>query len=175
MKIGLLSDTHGYLDPGIFHHFKDCDELWHAGDIGDISSIETLVAFKPVKAVYGNIDTKQIQLRYPENLQFNCEGFNIFITHIGGKPSVYNPRVRKILMNNTPDIFICGHSHMLLIKRDINFNNMLFINPGAAGNQGFHRVKTLIRFELNDKKLEKMEVIELGKRGDIDRLSAQNL
>jgi len=164
-KIGLLSDTHGYLDPKVFTHFKDCDELWHAGDIGDMALMEELERFKTVRGVHGNIDDKTIQSRFPEDLRFNCEGIDVWITHIGGSPPKYNTRVKKLLKEKAPDLFICGHSHMLTIKRDPNFNNMLYLNPGAAGNQGFHKIKTLVRFEIHEKKIEKMEVIELGKRG----------
>ena len=164
-KIGLLSDTHGYLDPKIFEHFKDCDEVWHAGDIGSESLAEALENFKPLKAVYGNIDDIPLQTRYPEDLHFVCEQVKVWITHIGGIPPNYNPRVKKILKENVPDIFICGHSHVLRIKRDANLHNMLYVNPGAAGNQGFHAMKTLIRFNISETRIEKMEVIELGKRG----------
>ena len=167
MKIGLLSDTHSYLDPKVFVHFKDCDEIWHAGDIGDISITAELESFKPLKAVFGNIDNKVLQSKYPEDLRFNCEGVDVFITHIGGTPPKYNPRVRLLLSENPPDVFICGHSHILSIKRDPTLNNMLFVNPGAAGNHGLHRLKTLVRFSIEAKKISNMEVIELGKRGAI--------
>ena len=167
MKIGLLSDTHSYLDPKVFVHFKDCDEIWHAGDIGDATVTAELEKFKPLRAVFGNIDGKDLQSKFPEDLQFTCEGINVFITHIGGTPPKYNPRVRPLLKIYNPDLFICGHSHILCIKRDAQLNNMLFVNPGAAGNQGFHRMKTLVRFNVNDKKVTNMEVIELGKRGII--------
>lgn len=167
MKIGLLSDTHSYLDPKVFVHFKDCDEIWHAGDIGDITITAELESFKPLKAVFGNIDNKALQSKYPEDLRFNCEGINVFITHIGGTPPKYNPRIRLLLSENPPDLFICGHSHILCIKRDPNLNNMLFVNPGAAGNHGLHRIKTLVRFSLEANKISNMEVIELGKRGAI--------
>ena len=167
MFIGLLSDTHGYLDEKVFTHFINCDEIWHAGDIGTLALFEALRAFKPLRAVYGNIDDKLIQSRVPEDLYFECEGLKIFITHIGGKPPIYNPRVKKLLSKANPDVFICGHSHMLLVKRDMTLNNMLFVNPGAAGNHGFHAMKTLIRFEIENKKIKNMEVIELGKRGAI--------
>lgn len=167
MKIGLLSDTHSYLDPKVFVHFKDCDEIWHAGDIGDMSITAELESFKPLKAVFGNIDNKVLQSKYPEDLRFNCEGIDVFITHIGGTPPKYNPRVRLLLGENPPDVFICGHSHILSIKRDPGLNNMLFVNPGAAGNHGLHRIKTLVRFSIESKKISNMEVIELGKRGAI--------
>ena len=167
MFIGLLSDTHGYLDEKIFTHFKDCDEVWHAGDIGSLALLEAMEAFKPLRAVYGNIDDKSIQARIPEDLIFNCEGLKIFVTHIGGKPPTYNPRVKKLLLQSKPGLFICGHSHMLQVRRDATLDNMLFVNPGAAGNHGFHAMKTLIRFEILDKKIRNMEVVELGKRGAI--------
>ena len=167
MKIGLLSDTHSYLDPKVFVHFKDCDEIWHAGDIGDAAITTELRKFKPLRAVIGNIDGKDLQSKFPEDLRFTCEGINVFITHIGGTPPKYNQRVRPLLKAYPPDLFICGHSHILSIKRDPELNNMLFVNPGAAGNHGFHKMKTLVRFNVNDKKITSMEVIELGKRGNI--------
>jgi uncharacterized protein len=168
MKIGLLSDTHSVLDERVFEHFKDCDEIWHGGDIGEAEVIDRLEAFKPVRAVFGNIDDKGLQQRFPEDLRFACEGFDIWMTHIGGAPPNYNPRVKKKLKEEkAPDIFICGHSHILRIKRDPAWNNMLYLNPGAAGNHGFHHMKTLVRFTLKNKTIEAMEVIELGKRGAI--------
>lgn len=168
VKIGLLSDTHGYLDPKIFDHFKDRDELWHAGDIGTSALADALEKFKPLRAVYGNIDDITLQTRYPEDQFFTCEEVTIWMTHIGGVPPGYNPRIKKILKGNAPHIFICGHSHILKIKRDPNFNNMLYINPGAAGNQGFHSIKTIVRFEIDKTKIENMQVIELGKRGALN-------
>jgi putative phosphoesterase len=165
MKIGLISDTHGNLDGNVFDYFKNCDEIWHAGDIGDNGVAEALEKFKPFKAVYGNIDSKEIQLRYPEDLLFTCEGLAIFMSHIGGTPPGYKPRIKKILKEKPADIFICGHSHILKIGRDPTFNNMLFINPGAAGNQGFHSMKTMVRFEIINREIKNLEVIELGKRG----------
>jgi hypothetical protein len=167
MKIGLLSDTHGYLDPKVFTYFQQCDEIWHAGDIGTLSLLEALSEFKPTRGVYGNIDNKAIQAVLPLDVRFNCEGLAVWMTHIGGKPPKYSPRTRKLLEQGAPDIFICGHSPLLQISRDPMLGNMLFINPGAAGNHGFHRVKTLVRFEILDSKVKDMEVIELGKRGAI--------
>lgn len=164
MKIGLLSDTHSHLEPTIFDHFKDCDEIWHAGDIGDPAVINALENFKPVRAVFGNIDDKDLQHRFPEDLWFDCEGMKIWMTHIGGAPPNYNPRIKKIFKEKRPDVFICGHSHILRVKKD---GEMLFINPGACGNHGFHSMKTIIRMEIANSKIGKMEVIELGKRGVI--------
>jgi predicted phosphodiesterase len=126
------------------------------------------------KAVYGNIDDKTLQTRYPEDLFFKCEEVDIWMTHIGGVPPGYNPRIKKMLKGNVPNIFICGHSHILRIKRDLNFNNMLYLNPGAAGNQGFHSMKTIVRFDIHDHKIENMDVIELGKRGALKSMTQLN-
>ena len=164
MKIGLISDTHSYLDPKVFTYFKACDEVWHAGDIGDAAVANELEKFKPLRAVFGNIDDKAMQARSPEDLWFTCEGLTFWVTHIGGAPPNYNPRIKKLLKEKTPDVFICGHSHILRVKKDPAYN-MIYINPGAAGNHGFHSIKTLIRFEINTKIISKLEVIELGKRG----------
>lgn len=166
MKIGLLSDTHSYLDLKIFEHFASCDEIWHAGDAG-YDVIEPLEKFKPVRVVFGNIDDMAFQRKYPEDSWFTCEGLTVFITHIGGAPPKYNPRIKKILNENIPDLFICGHSHILRVKKDPQYNNMLYINPGAAGNHGLHQIKTIVRFEIKAKEIKNMEVIELGKRGSI--------
>lgn len=167
MKIGLLADTHGFLDPKIFEHFRDRDEVWHAGDIGDANVADNLEKFKPLRAVYGNIDDKDIRIRFPEDLFFTCEGLAVWMTHIGGAPPVYNRRTKKMLASRVPDIFICGHSHILRVAKDPAFGGMLYLNPGAAGNQGFHHMKTLLRFEITNKEVKKMEVIELGRRGII--------
>ncbi len=169
MRIGLLSDTHSYLDPKIVSYFKDCDEIWHAGDIGDVSVVNELEKLKPVRAVFGNIDDKDMQARYPEDLWFTCEDLTIWITHIGGAPPNYNPRIKKVFKERTPDIFICGHSHILRIKKDSFYNNLLYLNPGAAGNHGFHLIKTIVRFEVIGKEIKNLEVIELGKRGAIQQ------
>jgi putative phosphoesterase len=165
MKIGLLSDTHSFLDPMIFEYFKNCDEIWHAGDIGDPEIIHLIEKVKPLKAVFGNIDNKELQNSLPEDLWFPCEGLRIWMTHIGGAPPNYNPRVKKILKEKVPDVFICGHSHILRVKKDPAYKDMLYINPGAAGNHGFHTIKTVIRFEIKKASIFNMEAIELGKRG----------
>lgn len=167
MKIGLLSDTHSHLDPKVFEYFKECDEIWHGGDIGDASVANDLSKFKPMRAVFGNIDDQEMQARFPEDLWFTCEGLTVWITHIGGAPPHYKPRIKKILKDRVPDIFICGHSHILKIKKDPNYKNMLYLNPGAAGNHGFHHIKTIVRFDVIEKEIKNMEVIELGKRGAI--------
>lgn len=165
MKIGLLSDTHSYLDPKVLNYFKDCDEIWHAGDIGDRAVVDELEKIKPLRAVFGNIDDQDMQVRYPEDLWFDCEGLTVWMTHIGGAPPNYNPRIKKVFKERTPDIFICGHSHILRVKKDPNYKNLLYLNPGAAGNHGFHHIKTIMRFEVIGKEIKNMEVIELGKRG----------
>jgi len=167
MKIGLISDTHSYLDTKVFDHFKGVDEIWHAGDIGTMALADELAAFKPLKGVYGNIDDKELQARFPEDLWMEIEGVNVLMTHIGGAPPNYNPRVKKLLKDKTPQLFICGHSHILRIKRDPAFNNMLFVNPGAAGQHGFHVMKTIVRFEIAFGEIRNMEVIELGKRAQL--------
>jgi putative phosphoesterase len=164
MKIGLLSDTHSFLDPKVFEYFAECDEVWHAGDAGD-NVLQPLEKFRPLRFVFGNIDSIPIQKKYPEDLWFMCEQLSVLITHIGGAPPNYNPRIKKLLKEKVPDIFICGHSHILRIKKDPDYNNMLYINPGAAGNHGLHQIKTLVRFEIIGKEIKNMEVIELGKRG----------
>ena len=165
MKIGLLSDTHSYLDPKILCYFKDCDEIWHAGDIGDRVVVDELEKIKPLRAVYGNIDDQDMQVRYPEDLWFACESLTVWMTHIGGAPPNYNPRIKKVFKERIPDLFICGHSHILRIKKDPNYKNLLYLNPGAAGNHGFHNIKTIVRFEVIGKEIKNLEVIELGKRG----------
>lgn len=163
-RIGLLSDTHSYLDKKILYYFEECDEIWHAGDIGDVSVADQLEASRPFRAVYGNIDDEKIRVRYPENLRFECEGMDVLITHIGGYPGRYNKRVREILREDPPDLYICGHSHILKIMPDKKLD-LLHINPGACGVHGFHKVRTIVRFTIKDAKIEDLEVIELGLRG----------
>ncbi|MEM9856074.1 MAG: metallophosphoesterase family protein [Bacteroidota bacterium] len=163
MRIGLLSDTHGHLDQGIFHHFKECEEIWHAGDIGTTELADELNDFKPFFAVHGNIDGGKLKQQFPEDLWLKRNGLTVWITHIGGYPPKYNTRTKSILRTKTPDLFICGHSHILKIMRDPS-RNLLHINPGAAGIQGFHKVKTLVRFSIKEARIVDLEVIELGKR-----------
>ncbi|MEM8908610.1 MAG: metallophosphoesterase family protein [Bacteroidota bacterium] len=165
-RIGLLSDTHSHLDPLIFDYFADCDELWHAGDIGNMELVERLEAFKPLRAVYGNIDGQQIRRAFPLNLRFNCEGLEVFMTHIGGYPGRYTKRVRALLQNNPPDLYICGHSHILKVMPDPQLQ-LLHINPGACGVHGFHKEKTIVRFSIEAGKIENLEVVNLGRRGQI--------
>ena len=163
-KIGLLSDTHGFLDDAIFKYFAEVDEVWHAGDIGSMEVVERLEKFKPLKAVYGNIDDATIRRCFPLDLRFDCEGMDVWITHIGGYPGRYNQRTREVLQSNPPKLFICGHSHILKIIPDKKYN-LLHINPGACGNHGFHQVKTIVRFTIDAAKITALDVIELGKRG----------
>lgn len=167
LRIGLISDTHGYIDPKVFDLLKDVDEVWHAGDLGTVELCDELEKFKPFYAVFGNIDNKDIRIRYPENWVTEKEGLKILMTHIGGYPGHYAPKARKAIVEHQPDIFICGHSHILRVGKDPAFNNMLAMNPGAAGVQGFHKVKTLLRFTLNQGKIENLEAVEMGKRGQI--------
>lgn len=164
MKIGLMSDTHSFLDKRVFEYFKEVDEIWHAGDIGDPKVADELEAFKPLRAVFGNIDNQDIRARFPENLRWNTEGVSVWMTHIGGYPGKYPTRIKDGFRSEDCDLFICGHSHILKIIPD-KIHNLLHINPGACGNEGFHKVKTLVRFEIVDGKFQNMEVIELGLRG----------
>jgi putative phosphoesterase len=164
-KIGLISDTHGFLDEAVFEHFKDCDEIWHAGDIGSVEIIEKLQKFKSCRIVFGNIDSKDIQWQVPENQFFTVEGFDVWITHIGGYPPHYNPAVKKQFKIKIPGIFVCGHSHILRAMRDEKHNNLIYLNSGAAGKEGFHKMKTLLRFTLDSGKMSNLEIIELGLRG----------
>jgi putative phosphoesterase len=165
-KIGLLSDTHGYIDDRILHFFKDRDEIWHAGDWGSIEVSDKLSSVTKVRGVYGNIDGREIRLVYPESNRFVIEELDVWITHIGGYPGKYAINVREQLKANPPDLFICGHSHIIRIEKDQKLN-LIYINPGAAGISGFHKVRTLVLFEINKSKLENMKVVELGARGEL--------
>ena len=162
-KIGLLSDTHGYIDPKVFDYFKDVDEIWHAGDVGDIRVIDELKSFKPFKGVYGNIDGMEIRQELNEIERFRCEDIEVLITHIGGKPGKYYKEAHQELEKKSPNLFICGHSHILLVKMDPNYD-MLWMNPGACGYKGFHQVKTILRFSITKDRIHDLEAIELGKR-----------
>ena len=162
-KIGLISDTHHYLDENVFKYFDKCDEIWHAGDFGTIEIADKLKAFKPLKGVYGNIDGQDIRSEYSEKLYWKCEEVEIFMTHIGGYPPNYNPKTKKELLINSPQLFISGHSHILKIIYDKNIK-CLHMNPGAAGKQGWHQIRTLIRFSIDGKDIKDCEVVELGKK-----------
>lgn len=160
-RIGLLSDTHNYFDPHFIELFKDVDEIWHAGDIGDIKVLDELRKIKPVRAVYGNIDNSIIRAELKEHLRFKLEGVDVWITHIGGYPNKYSPLIKKELFSNPPKLLICGHSHILKVIYDKKLD-LLFINPGAAGRSGFHKVRTLIRFKLNNGNIKDLEIVELN-------------
>ena len=164
VKIGLLSDTHSFLDEKIFDYFAEVDEIWHAGDIGDPQVIKQLADFKPVRAVYGNIDEPALRHQYPENAIFTVEGLKVFMTHIGGYPGRYNARVRKLIDEHQPKLYVCGHSHILKVMPDPK-RDLLHVNPGACGQHGFHQVRTIVRFTINDGKIEELQVIELSLRG----------
>ena len=163
-RIGLLSDTHGFLDKSVYKHFEECDEIWHGGDFGNIELANELAAFKPLKGVYGNIDGNDIRSVYPLQLQWQCEGVSVFMTHIGGYPGRYSKEVKQHLSTHPTQLFISGHSHILKIMYDDKFS-CLHMNPGAAGNHGWHKVKTLVRFAIDGKAIKDCEVIEIGKRG----------
>lgn len=162
-KIGLISDTHNYLDDAVFTYFENCDEIWHAGDFGSSEIADQLKAFKPLTGVYGNIDGYDIRSIYPQKLVWKCEDVNIYMTHIGGYPNRYAPGVKNELLTNKSKLFICGHSHILKIIYN-NKIGCLHINPGAAGKQGLHKVRTIIRFAIDGSNIKDCEVIELGKR-----------
>ncbi len=163
-RIGLISDTHGYLDETVFKHFDQCDEIWHAGDFGSLAIAEQLASnHVPFKGVYGNIDGHDVRSVYPEQLVWACEDVKILMTHIGGYPPRYNPKVKQQLLIHRPQLFICGHSHILKIMYDEKIQ-CLHMNPGAAGKQGWHSMRTLIRFNIDGKEMKDCEVIELGKR-----------
>ncbi len=162
-RIGLISDTHGFLDDAVFKHFEQCDEIWHAGDFGNAVLANQLALAKPLKGVYGNIDGNDIRTVYPEQLVFMCEDVKVMMRHIGGSPPKYNPETRKELALHKPQLFISGHSHILKVMYDPAIG-CLHMNPGAAGKHGWHKVRTLIRFVIDGKEMKNCEVIELGKR-----------
>jgi len=164
MKIGLISDTHGWIHPRIFDHFGTVDEIWHAGDIGNMQTADRLSAFKPLRAVYGNIDDAGTRSEFSESLAFRAEEVNIFLTHIGGTPGHYIQKVTRLISEKLPDIFICGHSHIARVMNDEKYG-FLYLNPGAAGYHGFHKFMTIIRFSIDGKRIYDMELIELGERG----------
>ncbi len=163
-KILLLSDTHGHLDDTILKYAHQADEIWHAGDIGSLSVTDTLAGLKPLRAVYGNIDDSMVQQEFPLDLRFICEGVTVYMTHIGGYPPRYNGRTREEIKNNTPKLFICGHSHILKVMWDKKIG-LLHMNPGACGKHGFHLVRTMLRFVIDGDDIKDLEIIELGKRG----------
>ena len=162
-KILLLSDTHSYIDDQILKFVKQADEVWHAGDIGDLSIADTILKYKPLKAVFGNIDNHLIGQEYPLDLQFTDEGVTVWMTHIGGYPNRYDVRIKAALSKNPPNLFISGHSHILKVMYDKKLN-LLHLNPGAAGKHGFHSVRTMLRFQIDQGNITNLEIIELEKR-----------
>ena len=195
-RIGLISDTHGWLDEAVYEHFKDCDEVWHAGDFGNFSNVpsakemggridgnkngnrsygdlfkkkfEKLFGRKIIfRGVYGNIDTEELRINYPEKLFFTCESVNVFIQHIGGYPGRYSKDVKEDIFKHKSGLFISGHSHILKIMYDQKLH-CLHINPGAAGKQGWHKMRTIVRFAIDGKEMKNCEVVELGERGKIN-------
>lgn len=160
-RIGLISDTHSYLDDAVFKHFENCDEIWHAGDFGTIELADKLAAFKPLKGVYGNIDDKDVRIVYPEHLRFKCEEVDVWMTHIGGYPGRYSQNIKGEIYSNPPKLFITGHSHILKVMFDKKIN-CLHMNPGAAGKQGWHKVRTLLRFNIDGAKIQDLQIVELA-------------
>lgn len=158
--IGLLSDTHGFIDERVITFFNKCDEIWHAGDIGNIETSDKMASFKPLRAVYGNIDDHKVRSLHPEYQDFECEGVRVLMVHIGGYPDHYQWEIRNKLQKSNYQLFISGHSHILRIMPDKK-NKLLHINPGSAGNSGFHKVKTAVRFKLDIGQITDMEVLEL--------------
>ena len=163
-RIGLISDTHGYIDDSIINHFSECDEVWHAGDFGSIDVARAIQKMKPLRGVYGNVDGFDLRSIYPELLRWNCEQVQVLMTHIGGYPGKYSPAIRIELLKNPAQLFICGHSHICKVQYDEQFS-CLHMNPGAAGKQGWHKVRTIIRFTVDGSNMKDCEVIELGGRG----------
>lgn len=161
VRIGLLSDTHSWWDERYIQHFEDCNEIWHAGDFGSVDVANNLAAFKPLRGVYGNIDGQEIRRMFPQINRFSIEGAEVLIKHIGGYPGNYDPSIRGSLLARPPKLFISGHSHILKVKYDKTLD-MLHINPGAAGKSGFHKVRTLVRFVIDEGTFKDLEVIELA-------------
>lgn len=161
-QIGLLSDTHGFIEPKLFDFFKNCDEIWHAGDFGNLETADKLAAFKPLRGVYGNIDDHRVRTVYKKHLKFEIEGVFVWITHIGGYPGHYDKNVKPEIFNDSPTLFISGHSHILRVMYDDKIG-ALHINPGAIGNHGFHKVKTAVRFVIDGKEIKDLEVLEIDR------------
>ena len=165
-RIAILSDTHSYLDDRLIELLADCDEIWHAGDIGSCGVTDRLMKIKPLKAVCGNIDGTELRVQFPSSLRFHCEGVDAWMIHIGGYPGHYDREVWAELQRNPPKLLICGHSHILRVIFDQKYQ-MLYVNPGAAGQHGFHLVRTFVRFTIDGDQIKDMEVVELGKRGTL--------
>ena len=164
MRIGLLSDTHGVWDEAVWTYFTPCDEVWHAGDFGSIDVLRAITSRKPVRGVYGNIDDAALRAELPLDLEWECEGVRVYMTHIGGHPGRYEPRARAEILRRKPALFLCGHSHVLRVMRDQKLG-LLYMNPGAAGHQGWHTVRTLLRFTVREGQVSEVEAVELGPRG----------
>ncbi len=161
--IGLISDTHGFVDPKVYEFFKDVDEIWHAGDFGNLETADKFSSFKPLRGVFGNIDDHQVRTVFKQHCKFTCEGVKVWITHIGGYPGRYERYVKPAIYNDPPDLFISGHSHILKVIYDKKLG-FLHMNPGAAGNSGFHKVKTLLRFVIDGKEIKDLEILELPRK-----------
>ena len=162
-KILLLSDTHSHIDDAILKYVNFADEVWHAGDIGNLEVTDAVKKIKPLRAVFGNIDDDKARREFPLHNRFMCENVDVWITHIGGYPGKYNPNIREELQQNPPKLFICGHSHILKVQFDKKLN-LLHMNPGACGKSGFHTVRTMLRFVIDDDKIKDLEIIELGSK-----------
>ncbi|MEO8236074.1 MAG: metallophosphoesterase family protein [Flavobacterium sp.] len=162
-KILLLSDTHSHIDESILKYVNLADEVWHAGDIGNLDVTDAIKKIKPLKAVFGNIDNAEARIEFPLHNRFICENVDVWITHIGGYPGKYNPNIREELQQNPPKLFICGHSHILKVQFDKKLN-LLHMNPGACGKSGFHNVRTMLRFVIEGDKIKDLEIIELGSK-----------
>jgi len=163
MRIGLLSDTHSHLDERILHHLKGVDEIWHAGDIGTLEVTDELKKIAPLRAVYGNIDGAKIRAEFPLHQRFTIGGLKVWMTHIGGAPGKYDHRIRQQIYIDRPHLFICGHSHICKVMKDPNIPTF-YMNPGAAGIHGFHHVRTLLSFKIEETGMKELEVVELGVR-----------
>ncbi len=168
-KILLLSDTHGFLDRKMVSYINEADEVWHAGDWGTMAVSDYIKAIKPLRGVWGNIDGQELRVEHPLHNRFTCEGVDVWITHIGGYPTKYSPAVREEIKQTPPQLFITGHSHILKVMRDKDLG-LLHINPGAAGIKGFHKVRTMVRFTIDNGKIANLEAIELGLRADVKNL-----
>lgn len=164
MKIALISDTHSFLGEDVIEHLKGVDEIWHGGDIGNPKLIEQLEAINPLRAVYGNIDGHEVKAAFPLNDIWECEGVKVFMTHIGGYPGRYTKRAFAIIKNTKPDLYICGHSHICKVVKDQRLN-LIHMNPGACGHEGFHQFRTLLLFDCVDGNVENLRLVELGQRG----------
>jgi len=163
IRIGIISDTHGYLDPMLFEYFNECDEIWHAGDIGDAGMIESLQSFRKFRGVYGNVDGPDIRILLPGELRFTCGDVDVYLIHIAGYPGHYDRLVREQLSINPPQLLVAGHSHILKVMYDKKFD-LLYVNPGAAGKTGPHLVRTAVRFTVSSRQIHDLEVIELGNK-----------